>query len=94
MMTGTLSLRATVWNELECFLPTIIVPDILICVCRNQSNLDLAECETELVDTIRKFENLFICCANMFISTILAVLFFGGYNYLEWLGRRTKLPMY
>jgi hypothetical protein len=39
---GTLSLRnlsATVWNELECFLPTIIVPDIFnLCVCRNQSN--------------------------------------------------------
>jgi NADH-quinone oxidoreductase subunit H len=38
----TLSLRnlsATVWNELECFLPTIIFPYIFnLCVCRNQSN--------------------------------------------------------
>jgi NADH-quinone oxidoreductase subunit H len=90
MMTGTLSyanLSATVWNELECFLPT--VPDIFnLCVCRNQSNsFDLAECETELmVDTIRILSMkmgfyLFAEYANMFISsTILAVLFFGGYN--------------
>jgi NADH-quinone oxidoreductase subunit H len=90
MMTGTLSLReiSTVWNELECFLPTIIFPDIFnLCVCRNQSTpFDLAECETELmVDTIRILSMkmgfyLFAEYANMFISsTILAVLFFGGY---------------
>jgi NADH:ubiquinone oxidoreductase subunit H len=42
MMTGTLSLRnlsATVWNELECFLPTIIVPDILICALQKPIEL-------------------------------------------------------
>jgi NADH-quinone oxidoreductase subunit H len=93
MMTGTLSLNlsATVWNELECFLPTIIVPDIFnLCVCRNQSNsFDLAECETELIggyhteySSMKMGFYLFAEYANMFISsTILAVLFFGGYNY-------------
>jgi NADH-quinone oxidoreductase subunit H len=50
----------------------------------NRTPFDLAECETELVDTIRVllYEMgfyLFAEYANMFISsTILAVLFFGG----------------
>jgi hypothetical protein len=36
----TRNLSATVWNELECFLPTIIVPDIFnLCVCRNRTPL-------------------------------------------------------
>jgi NADH-quinone oxidoreductase subunit H len=51
MMTGkfTRNLSATVWNELECFLPTII-PDILICAFAetNRTPFDLAEC-TELI---------------------------------------------
>jgi hypothetical protein len=50
MMTGTLSLReiSAQQSGMNCFLPTIIVPDIFnLCVCRNQSNsFDLAECET------------------------------------------------
>jgi NADH-quinone oxidoreductase subunit H len=94
MMTGTLSLREISaqqsgmnWNV----LPTIIVPDIFnLCVCRNQSNsFDLAECETELIggyhteySSMKMGFYLFAEYANMFISsTILAVLFFGGYNY-------------
>jgi hypothetical protein len=28
----TRNLSATVWNELECFLPTIIVPDFNLCL--------------------------------------------------------------
>jgi NADH:ubiquinone oxidoreductase subunit H len=35
----TRNLSATVWNELECFLPTIIFPYFNLCVCRNQSLL-------------------------------------------------------
>jgi NADH-quinone oxidoreductase subunit H len=92
MMTGTKftrNLSATVWNELECFLPTIIFSIFNLCVCRNQSTLDLAECETELIggyhteySSMKMGFYLFAEYANMFISsTILAVLFFGGYNY-------------
>jgi NADH-quinone oxidoreductase subunit H len=54
----------------------------------NRTPFDLAECETELIggyhNGVFLYENgfLFAEYANMFISsTILAVLFFGGYNY-------------
>jgi NADH-quinone oxidoreductase subunit H len=53
----------------------------------NRTPFDLAECETELIggyhtEYLWKWFYLFAEYANMFISsTILAVLFFGGYNY-------------
>jgi NADH:ubiquinone oxidoreductase subunit H len=82
MMTGTLSLRnliTTIWNELECFLPTVIVPYILnLCFCRNnRTPFDLAECETELVDTIRIlfYENGFLLM--LYVYLLLFLLFYS-----------------
>jgi NADH-quinone oxidoreductase subunit H len=71
-------------------LPTFIFYNFLICAFAesNRTPFDLAECETELIGISHRIfinENgiyLFAEYANMFISsTILAVLFFGGYNY-------------
>jgi NADH-quinone oxidoreductase subunit H len=55
----------------------------------NRTPFDLAECETELIggyhteySSMKMGFYLFAEYANMFVSsTILAVLFFGGYNY-------------
>ncbi len=100
MMTGSLSLREISlqqsgmdWNVFYQPLGFII---FLICSFAetNRTPFDLAECEAELVggyhteySSMRMGFYLFAEYASMFISsTILAVLYFGGYNYpgMEW----------
>ncbi|MGO4904836.1 NADH-quinone oxidoreductase subunit NuoH [Flavobacterium sp. W20_MBD1_R3] len=95
MMTGTLSLREISlqqsgmnWNVFYQPLSFLI---FLICAFAetNRTPFDLPECETELIggyhteySSMKMGFYLFSEYANMFISsTILAVLFFGGYNY-------------
>lgn len=95
MMTGTLSLREISvqqsewhWNVLYQPLTFLI---FLICSFAelNRTPFDLAECESELIggyhteySSMKMGFYLFAEYANMFVSsTILAVLFFGGYNY-------------
>jgi NADH-quinone oxidoreductase subunit H len=95
MMTGTLSLKeisaqqsGMSWNVFYQPLSFII---FLICAFAetNRTPFDLAECETELIggyhteySSMKMGFYLFAEYANMFISsTLLAVLFFGGYNY-------------
>jgi NADH-quinone oxidoreductase subunit H len=95
MMTGTLSLREISaqqagmnWNIFYQPLSFLI---FLICAFAetNRTPFDLAECETELIggyhteySSMKMGFYLFAEYANMFISSaILAVLFFGGYNY-------------
>ncbi len=100
MMTGTLSLREISarqtgmdWNVF--YQP---VGFIIFLVCSfaetNRTPFDLAECEAELIggyhteySSMKMGFYLFAEYASMFISsTILAVLYFGGYNYpgMEW----------
>jgi len=100
MMTGSLSLREISlqqsgmnWNVFYQPLGFII---FLICSFAetNRTPFDLAECEAELVggyhteySSMRMGFYLFAEYASMFISsTILAVLYFGGYNYpgMDW----------
>ncbi|MFY0482648.1 NADH-quinone oxidoreductase subunit NuoH [Flavobacterium sp. PLA-1-15] len=100
MMTGTLSLREISaqqsgmnWNVFYQPVGFII---FLICSFAetNRTPFDLAECEAELIggyhteySSMRMGFYLFAEYASMFISsTILAVLYFGGYNYpgMEW----------
>ena len=95
MMTGSLSTKAIVeaqqnghWNIL--YQP---VGFILFIICAfaecNRTPFDLPECETELIggyhteySSMKLGFYLFAEYANMFISsTIISVLFFGGYNY-------------
>lgn len=95
MMTGTLSLREIAaqqpgmqWNVFYQPLSFFI---FLICAFAetNRTPFDLAECESELIggyhteySSMKMGFYLFAEYANMFISsTILAVLFFGAYNY-------------
>ena len=95
MMTGTLSLKQISidqagmnWNV---FYQPVSFLIFLICAFAetNRTPFDLAECETELIggyhteySSMKMGFYLFAEYANMFISsTILAVLFFGGYNY-------------
>ena len=95
MMTGTLSLREISaqqsgmnWNV---FYQPVSFIIFLICAFAetNRTPFDLAECETELIggyhteySSMKMGFYLFAEYANMFVSsTILAVLFFGGYNY-------------
>ncbi len=95
MMTGTLSLKEISvqqsgmnWNVFYQPLSFLI---FLICAFAetNRTPFDLAECETELIggyhteySSMKMGFYLFAEYANMFISsTLLAVLFFGGYNY-------------
>jgi len=95
MMTGTLSLREISaqqsgmnWNVFYQPLSFLI---FLICAFAetNRTPFDLPECETELIggyhteySSMKMGFYLFAEYANMFISsTILAILFFGGYNY-------------
>ena len=100
MMSGTLSLREISmqqhgmhWNVFYQPLGFII---FLICSFAetNRTPFDLAECEAELIggyhteySSMRMGFYLFAEYASMFISsTILAVLYFGGYNYpgMDW----------
>lgn len=100
MMTGTLSLREISaqqsgmnWNVFYQPVGFII---FLICSFAetNRTPFDLAECEAELIggyhteySSMRMGFYLFAEYASMFISsTILAILYFGGYNYpgMEW----------
>ena len=95
MMTGSLSLREISaqqagmnWNVFYQPLSFLI---FLICAFAetNRTPFDLAECETELIggyhteySSMKMGFYLFAEYANMFISSaILAILFFGGYNY-------------
>lgn len=95
MMTGTLSLKEiseqqagmnwNVWYQPVGFLI------FLICAFAetNRTPFDLAECESELIggyhteySSMKMGFYLFAEYANMFISSaILAILYFGGYNY-------------
>lgn len=100
MMTGTLSLREISaqqpgmhWNVF--YQP---VGFIIFLVCSfaetNRTPFDLAECEAELIggyhteySSMRMGFYLFAEYASMFISsTIISVLYFGGYNYpgMQW----------
>jgi NADH-quinone oxidoreductase subunit H len=95
MMTGTLSLREIAagqpgmhWNVFDQPVGFII---FLVCSFAetNRTPFDLAECEAELIggyhteySSMRMGFYLFAEYASMFISsTILAVLYFGAYNY-------------
>ena len=95
MMSETLSLREITaqqagmnWNVFYQPLGFII---FLVCSFAetNRTPFDLAECEAELIggyhteySSMRMGFYLFAEYASMFISsTILAVLYFGGYNY-------------
>ncbi|HEX9981352.1 MAG TPA: NADH-quinone oxidoreductase subunit NuoH [Flavobacterium sp.] len=95
MMTGTMSLREISaqqggmnWNV---FYQPVGFLIFLICSFAetNRTPFDLAECEAELIggyhteySSMRMGFYLFAEYASMFISsTILAVLYFGGYNY-------------
>ncbi|PWB26700.1 NADH-quinone oxidoreductase subunit NuoH [Flavobacterium sp. HTF] len=101
MMTGTLSLKEISeqqsgmnWNVFYQPLSFLI---FLICAFAetNRTPFDLAECESELIggyhteySSMKMGFYLFAEYANMFISaTIIAVLFFGGYNYpgMQWM---------
>ncbi len=100
MMTGTLSLREIAaqqpgmhWNV---FYQPVGFLIFLICSFAetNRTPFDLAECEAELIggyhteySSMRMGFYLFAEYASMFISsTILAVLYFGAYNYpgMQW----------
>ncbi|WP_269221552.1 MULTISPECIES: NADH-quinone oxidoreductase subunit NuoH [Flavobacterium] len=95
MMTGTLSLKEISLQQSEwhwnVFYQPITFLIFLICSFAelNRTPFDLAECESELIggyhteySSMKMGFYLFAEYANMFItSTILAVLFFGGYNY-------------
>jgi NADH-quinone oxidoreductase subunit H len=95
MMTGTLSLKEISaqqagfhWNVFYQPLSFLI---FLICAFAetNRTPFDLAECESELIggyhteySSMKMGFYLFAEYANMFISsTIISILFFGGYNY-------------
>ncbi len=100
MMSGTLSLREIAaqqpgmhWNV---FYQPVGFLIFLICSFAetNRTPFDLAECEAELIggyhteySSMRMGFYLFAEYASMFISsTILAVLYFGAYNYpgMQW----------
>ena len=102
MMSGSLSLRAITeqqhgmdWNV---FYQPVGFLIFLICAFAetNRTPFDLAECESELIggyhteySSMKMGFYLFAEYANMFISSaILAVLYFGGYNYpgMDWAG--------
>ena len=95
MMSGTLSLKEIAeqqsgmnWNV---FYQPVGFLIFLVCAFAetNRTPFDLAECESELIggyhteySSMKMGFYLFAEYANMFISsTILSILFFGGYNY-------------
>lgn len=95
MMSGTLSLKEISeqqagmnWNV---FYQPVGFLIFLICAFAetNRTPFDLAECESELIggyhteySSMKMGFYLFAEYANMFISSaILAILYFGGYNY-------------
>ena len=102
MMSGSLSLHDitvqqhgmnwNIWYQPVGFLI------FLICAFAetNRTPFDLAECESELIggyhteySSMKMGFYLFAEYANMFISsTLLSVLYFGGYNYpgMDWVG--------
>ena len=101
MMTGTLSLKEISeqqagmnWNVFYQPLSFLI---FLICAFAetNRTPFDLIECESELIggyhteySSMKMGFYLFAEYANIFISSaILAILFFGGYNYpgMQWM---------
>lgn len=101
MMTGSLSLKEISmqqagmnWNV---FYQPVGFLIFLICAFAetNRTPFDLAECESELIggyhteySSMKMGFYLFAEYANMFISsTIIAVLYFGGYNYpgMQWM---------
>ncbi|AWH84142.1 NADH-quinone oxidoreductase subunit NuoH [Flavobacterium album] len=101
MMTGTLSLKEIAagqegmnWNV---FYQPVGFLIFLVCSFAetNRTPFDLAECEAELIggyhteySSMKMGFYLFAEYASMFISsTILAVLYFGAYNYpgMEWM---------
>jgi NADH-quinone oxidoreductase subunit H len=101
MMTGTLSLKEisaqqSGWHWNVIYQPVSFLI-FLICAFAetNRTPFDLAECESELIggyhteySSMKMGFYLFAEYANMFISSaILAILFFGGYNYpgMEWM---------
>jgi NADH-quinone oxidoreductase subunit H len=95
MMTGTLSLREISMQQTEWHWNVLYQPltFLIFLICSfaelNRTPFDLAECESELIggyhteySSMKMGFYLFAEYANMFVSsTILAVLFFGGYNY-------------
>ncbi len=100
MMEGTLSLREISANQAGMNWNIFYQPVgfIIFLVCSfaetNRTPFDLAECEAELIggyhteySSMRMGFYLFAEYAAMFISsTLLAVLYLGGYNYpgMEW----------
>jgi len=100
MMTGTLSLRemAAQQNGMNWNVFYQPVGFLIFLVCSfaetNRTPFDLAECEAELIggyhteySSMKMGFYLFAEYASMFISsTILAVLYFGAYNYpgMQW----------
>lgn len=101
MMTGSLSLKEISmqqagmnWNV---FYQPVGFLIFLICAFAetNRTPFDLAECESELIggyhteySSMKMGFYLFAEYANMFISsTIIAILYFGGYNYpgMQWM---------
>jgi NADH-quinone oxidoreductase subunit H len=95
MMTGTLSLKEISLQQSEWHWNVLYQPltFLIFLICSfaelNRTPFDLAECESELIggyhteySSMKMGFYLFAEYANMFVSsTILAVLFFGGYNY-------------
>lgn len=95
MMNGSLSLKEIAIQQPEWHWNVLYQPVgfIIFLVCSfaetNRTPFDLAECEAELIggyhteySSMRMGFYLFAEYASMFISsTILAVLYFGAYNY-------------
>ena len=95
MMSDTLSLREISLQQSEWHWNVLYQPVgfIIFLICSfaetNRTPFDLAECEAELIggyhteySSMRMGFYLFAEYASMFISsTIIAVLYFGGYNY-------------